>query len=65
MRPESGFRIAPNCPKIIKMAMTAKFAKLRHRHFFEVVLFLLSSLVTGTSFMPIASLFWSYDNLFL
>ena len=32
---------------------------------FNVVLFLLLSLVTNPSFMAISSLFWSYDNFFL
>ena len=48
MRPESGFRIAPNWPKIKKMTMTSNFL--------DVVLFLLSSLVTGPSFLSISSL---------
>ena len=40
------------------MAMTSQFSKMRSSSiFFDVVLFLLSSLVTGQSFMSISSLF--------
>ena len=44
IQPESGFWIAPN---ILTWC---------HRQFFDVALFLLSSLVTGPSFMSISSL---------
>ena len=52
--PESGLRIAPNRPKIRKMTMT--FDRRQRQIFFDVVLFLLLSLVTGSSFMSISSL---------
>ena len=55
--PESGLRIAPNWPKIRKMTMTSQFSDMTSTsNFFDVVLFLLSSLVTGPSFMSISSL---------
>ena len=47
--PESGLRTAPSWPEIRKMTMTS-------HHFFDVVLFLLSNLVTCRSFMSISSL---------
>ena len=57
MRPESGFWIALNWPLIEKMTMTSQFADTTSSSiFFDVVLFLLSSLVTGPSFMSISSL---------
>ena len=45
--PEFGLRTAPNWQEIRKMTMTSQF---------DVVFFLLSSLVTGSSFMSISSL---------
>ena len=55
--PESGLRTAPNWPKIQKMAMTSQFSDMTSTsNVFDVVLFLLSSLVTGPSFMSISSL---------
>ena len=55
--PESGLRTAPNWPKIRKMTMTSQFSDMTSpSYFFEVVLFLLPSLVTGSSFMSISSL---------
>ena len=55
--PESGLQIAPNWPKIRKMPMTSQFSDMTSTsHFFDVVLFLLSSLVTSPSFMSILSL---------
>ena len=55
--PESDLRTAPNWPKIQKMTMTSQFSDMTSSlNFFEVVLFLLSSLVTGPSFMSISSL---------
>ena len=55
--PESGLRTAPNWPKIRKMTMTSQFSDMTSSsNFFEVVLFLLSILVTGPSFMSISSL---------
>ena len=55
--PESGLQIAPNWPKIRKMTMTSQFPNMTLTSiFFDLVLFLLSSLVTGPSFMSISSL---------
>ena len=55
--PESGLWTAPNWPKTRKMTMTSQFSDMASSsNFLEVVLFLLSSLVTGPSFMSISSL---------
>ena len=55
--PESGLRTAPNWSKIPKMTMTSQFFDVTSSsNVLEVVLFLLSSLVTGPSFMSISSL---------
>ena len=55
--PESSLQTAPNWPKIRKMTMTSQFSDMMSSsNFFDVVLFLLSSLVTGPSFMSISSL---------
>ena len=52
LSPESGFWTAPNWPKIRKMTMTSQFPDMTSSlKIFDVVLFLLSSLVTGPSFM--------------
>ena len=57
MRPESGFQIALNRPEIKKMKMMSQFFEIKSSsNFFDVVEFLLSSLVTGASFMPISLL---------
>ena len=49
--PEFGLRSAPNWPKIRKMTMTSQFSDMTSTSkFFDVVLFVLSSLVTGRSF---------------
>ena len=57
MCPESCLRTAPNWPKIRKMTMTSQFSDMTSSSiFFNVVLFLLSALVTGPSFMAISSL---------
>ena len=57
MRPESGFQIAPNWLEIGKIAMTSQLSKMTSSsNVFDVVLFLLSSLVSDTSFMLISSL---------
>ena len=57
MHPESGFGIAPNWSKIWKMTMTSQFANIiSSSNIFDAVLFLLSNLVTGPSFIPILSL---------
>ena len=54
---ESGFRIAPDWPKVGKMTMASQFADMMSSpNFFDDVFFLLSSLVTGPSFMSISSL---------
>ena len=54
---DSGLRTAQNLPKIRKMTMTSQFPNMMSlSKFFDVVLFLLSSLVTGSSFMSISSL---------
>ena len=42
MRPDSGFCIAPNLPKIKKNAMTSQFADMALSPLFDVVLFRLS-----------------------
>ena len=53
--PESVLQIAPNWSKIRKMAMTSQFSDMTSTsNFFDVVLFVLSSLVTGPSFMSIS-----------
>ena len=55
--PLSGLQTAPNWQKIWKMTMTSQFSDMTSSsNFFDVVLFLLSSLVTGPSFMSISSL---------
>ena len=55
--PESGHQTAPNWPKIQKMTMTSQLPNMTaSSNFFEVILFLLLSLVTGPSFMSISSL---------
>ena len=55
--PESGLRTAPNWPKIRKMVMMSQcFDMTSLSNFFDVVLFLLSSLVTSPRFMSISSL---------
>ena len=55
--PESGLWTAPNWPKVRKITMTSQFSDMTSMsNFFDVVLFLLSSLVTGPCFMLISSL---------
>ena len=55
--PESGFRTAPNWSEIQKMTMTSQFPDMTSMsNFFDVILFFLSSLVTGRSVMSISSL---------
>ena len=55
--PESGLWTASNWPKIQKMTMTSQFSYMTSTsNFFDVVLFLLPSLVTGPSFMSTSSL---------
>ena len=57
MHLESGFRIPPNWPSIWKRAMTSQFSEMTPSSiFFEVVLFLLSVLVTDPSLSSISSL---------
>ena len=55
--PESGIRTAPNWSKIRKMTMTSQFSHMTPSSiFFDVALFFLSSLVTGSSFISKSSL---------
>ena len=55
--PESGLRTVPSCPKIKKMTMTSQFSKMPSSwNFLDLVLFLLSILVTSLSFMSISPL---------
>ena len=55
--PKSGLWTAPNWPEIWKMTVTSQFFDMASTSmFFNVVLFLLSNLVTGRSFMSISSL---------
>ena len=65
MRLESGFQIAPNWLQIEKMIMTSQFSNITSLSiFFDVVLFLLSNLVTGPSSTSISSLFlelWKFS----
>ena len=57
MRPESGSQIAPTWPQIGKITIMSQFSDMTSSSkFFDVVLFLLWSLVTGLSFMSIPSL---------
>ena len=53
---ESGLRTAPNWAEFWKMTMTSQFSDMLSKSiFFDVVLFLFSSLVTGRNFMSISS----------
>ena len=55
--PESGLRTAPNWPTIRKMTTMSQFSDMASTSiFFDFVLFVLSILVTGQSFMSISSL---------
>ena len=57
MHSEPGFQIAPIWSENGKMTMTSQFVDMKSLLiFFDVILFLLSSLVTGPSFMSISSL---------
>ena len=57
MRPESGSQIAPTWPQIGKITIMSQFSDMTSSSkFFDVVLFLLWSLITGLSFMSIPSL---------
>ena len=57
MRRESGFQIASNWSKIVKMTMASQFADMTSSsNFFDVDLFLFPSLVTAPSFMSISLL---------
>ena len=54
---ESGLQTAPNWPKIRKMTMTSQFSDMKpSSNFLDVVLFLWSALVTGSSFMSMLTL---------
>ena len=55
--PESSLRTAPNWPKIQKMTIVLQFSDMTLTSiFFDVVLFFLPSLVTGSTFMSKSSL---------
>ena len=55
--PESGLRTASNWPEIRKITMTSQFSHMTSTsNVFDVVLCLLSSLVSGPSFMSTSSL---------
>ena len=55
--PESGLQTAPNLQKIRRMTMTSQFSDMTSTsNILNVVLFLLSSLVTGQSIISISSL---------
>ena len=55
MYPESGFRMAANLPKIGKKTTTSQYADMTSpSNFLDVAVFLLSSLVTGPSFMSVS-----------
>ena len=57
MHPESGFWSAPNWLSIEKVTMVSQFSDITSSsNFFDVVLFFLSSLVTGPRFMSVLSL---------
>ena len=57
MRPWSGFRIALSWPYIERMTMTSQFIYMKSAsNFFDVAMFILSSLVTSPSFMSISLL---------
>ena len=62
---ESGLQPSPNLQKIRKMTMTSQFSDMTSTsNNFNVVLFLLSSLVTGQSIISISSLvleFWQFS----
>ena len=63
MRPEVGFRWLQIGHKSEKWHWRHILATWRHlQMFFDVVLFLFSSLVTGPSFVSIHHWFWSYDS---
>ena len=66
MRPGSGFRISPNWLKIWKMTMMSQLSK-NSSNLFDLAVFILSSLVTGPSFMSISWLelrqFFVYKGL--
>ena len=65
MCPESGLRTALNWPKIRKMTVTSQFSDMTSgQFFFDVILLLSSSLVTGPSLMSVSSLvleLWQYS----
>ena len=62
----NGPKLLQNGQKSGKMKMTSQFSDMTSSsNFFDVVLFLLSSFVTGLSFMSILSLVVDYDNFLL
>ena len=57
MRSKSGFRIAPNWPKIGKMEMQSQYSDMTSSSmFFDLVCFYFQVLVSDPSFMSISSL---------
>ena len=63
--PESGLQAAPDWSKIRKMTMTPQFSDMMSKsNLFDGLLFLLSSLVTGPSFMSISSLILELWQIF-
>ena len=57
IRPESGFRIVPNRMQIGKKAVTSQFLDITSSsNSFNIIFFLLSSVLSGPGFMSISSL---------
>ena len=57
MRPGSSFRIAPNWLQIKKMTKTSQLSENSSIFFFDLTVFLSSSLVTSSNFMSISCLY--------
>ena len=65
-RPESGFRITPNWPKLENMTTTSQFSDMTSSsNFFDFVMFLLWILVTGPSFWSISLVLESWQFSFI
>ena len=65
MHPHSGFRIVSNWPKIWKITMTSQLVNMKPSSIFLVVVSsLLSSLVTGPSFMSRSSRYHRIMTIF-
>ena len=65
MHPHSGFRIVSNWPKIWKITMTSQLVNMKPSSIFLVVVSsLLSSLVTGPSFMSTSSRYHRIMTIF-